>query len=87
MKTYPTGAFAQSLMEYQRLRIEAMTEEINRLNEENLLLRNLTLSSVGGNFALALRQTDKQSRVGGQPTPPTHQPTEATAMAQTISNV
>jgi len=53
MKTYPTGAFAQSLIEYQRLRIETMQDELHRLTEENSRLRNLTLSLEIANFALA----------------------------------
>ena len=87
MNTYPTGAFAESLIEYQRLRIQALSDEIHRLTEENSRLKNLTLSNLSGNFALALRQTNKQDRVGGQTPPPTQKPTGATAMGKTISNV
>jgi hypothetical protein len=88
MKTYPTGAFAQSLIEYQRLRIETMQEELHRLTEENSRLRNLTLSLEIANFALASEQTANKPSEWGSPQPPdAYKQTEATAMATTISYV
>lgn len=88
MKTYPTGAFAQSLIEYQHLRIETMQEELHRLTEENSRLRNLTLSLEIANFALASKQTANKPSEWGSPQPPdAYKQTEATAMATTISYV
>jgi len=85
MKTYPTGAFAQSLIDYLRLRIETMEEELHILSAENSRLRNLTLSLEIDNFALASQQTANKPSEWGSPQPPdAYKRTEATAMARTI---
>ena len=56
MNTYPTGAFAESLIEYQRLRIQALSDEIHRLTEENSRNKHQTPNN---------KQTNKQTN---QPT-------------------
>ena len=85
MKTYPTGAFAQSLIDYLQLRIETMEEELHILSEENSRLKNLTLSLEVDNFALASKQTANEPSEWGSPQPPdAYKRTEATAMATTI---